>query len=209
MRRNPKITKKQQSEDTANRILFHGTKLFLERGYHGTSIDTITQAAGITKGAFYWHFRSKEELLKKVVEEFDKRFVDGVIDAVIKVNGGAAEKLEKYIRYCAAFAYHNRELVASFTTLSAELLGANPRHEIENYIRRVYKKHRDFLSELIESGKKDSVFKKERDSNLTALVVMAFHDGVLLHWSMNRGKIDGEAYVDTYKNIIKNGLLTS
>lgn len=208
MKRNRKITEKQQLEDTASRILFHGTKLFLERGYHGTSVENITQAAGLTKGAFYWHFRSKEELLKKVVREFERRFVDGMIEAVGKVNGGAAKKLEKYVRYSAAFAYHNRELVVSFTTLSAELLGATPRHQIENDIRRVYKKHRDFLSELIRYGKKEGVFKGEGDSNLAALVVMAFHDGVLLHWSMNRGKIDGEAYVDTYKKIIMNGLLS-
>lgn len=209
MKRSSMITKKQHSEDTANKILFSGMKLFVARGYHGTSVENITQAAGVTKGAFYWHFSSKEELLTRVIKEFEELFVDRVISAVQKVNGGPAEKLDEYIRYCAAFAYNNRELVVSFTTLSAELLGATPRHEVESDIRRVYKKHQDFLSRLIESGKENNVFKKESDSKLVALVIMAFHDGVLLHWSMNRGKIAGEAYVDTYKNIIKNGLLTS
>ena len=209
MKRSSKITKKRQSEDTANKILFSGMKLFVARGYHGASVENITQAAGVTKGAFYYHFSSKEELLKRVIKEFEELFVDRVIRAVQKVNGGPAEKLEEYIRYSAAFAYNNRELVVSFTTLSAELLGATPHHKVESDIRRVYKKHQDFLSRLIESGKENNVFKKEMDSKLAALVVMAFHDGVLLHWSMNRGKIAGEAYVDTYRNVIKNGLLTS
>ena len=209
MKISSRINNRQQSEHTANKILFSGIKLFVERGYHGTSIDGITRAAGVTKGAFYWHFKSKEELLKRVIKEFEKRYVDGLISTVQKVNGGPAEKLDEYIRYSAAFAYNNRELVVSFTTLSAELLGATPHHEVESDIRRVYKKHQDFLSRLIESGKENNVFKKESDSELVALVIMAFHDGVLLHWSMNRGKIAGVAYVDTYKNIIKNGLLTS
>jgi AcrR family transcriptional regulator len=54
----------------------------LEKGYHGTSIDDITKAAGLTKGALYWHFRGKEDLLQKIVEEFEKRFLDGLIQSV-------------------------------------------------------------------------------------------------------------------------------
>ena len=97
----------------------------MEKGYHGTSIDDITQAAGLTKGALYWHFRSKEDLLKRIVEEFERRFLDGLIQAVKDVQGDILDKIEKYFRYNAAFSYYNRELCVSFTTLAAELVGAH------------------------------------------------------------------------------------
>ena len=48
-----------QTGNAEERILNQSMKLFLERGYHGTSIDDITQAAGLTKGALYWHFRRR------------------------------------------------------------------------------------------------------------------------------------------------------
>jgi AcrR family transcriptional regulator len=198
---NPNI----QYQGTKERILDQSMRLFLAKGYHGTSINDITQAAGLTKGALYWHFRSKEDLLKRIMEEYEKKFLDRLINAVGEVKGGVFDKFDKYLRYNAAFAYYNRELGVSFTTLAAELVGAH--HEIETEIRRIYKKYQKFLSGLIVQGKKEKIFRKEIDGNLGALIIIAFHDGVLLQWSMNRDEIDGEAYMNTFKKVMLKGLM--
>jgi len=203
--RNLSTAKTAQAKDTANRILRQAMRIFLEKGYHGTSIDDITRAAGLTKGALYWHFSSKEELLKRIIEEFEKQFLDGLIHAVNSVRGDLLEKMGKFFSYNAAFSYYNRELCVSFTTLAAELVGAH--HGTEPEFRRIYKKYQTFLSNLILQGKREKVFKKEMDEDLAALVIIAFHDGILLRWFMNMDKIDGEAYVNTFKKIMLNGLI--
>jgi len=197
--------KEIQPKDTANRILIQAMRIFLEKGYHGTSIDDITKAAGLTKGALYWHFGSKEDLLKRIVEEFERRFLDGLIQAVKDAQGDILDKMEKFFRYNAAFSYYNRELCVSFTTLAAELVGAH--HGTEPEFKRVYKKYQKFLSNLILQGKKEKIFKKEIDPDLTALIIIAFHDGILIRWFMNRNEIDGEAYVNTFKKIMLEGLM--
>jgi AcrR family transcriptional regulator len=197
--------KNLQSQETANRILAQAMRIFLAKGYHGTSIEDITQAAKLTKGALYWHFRSKEALLKRIVEEYEKRFLDGMIQAVNEVNGSILDKIEKYFRHNAAFAYYNRELCVSFDTLAAELVGAH--HGIESEFRRIYRKYQRFLSHLIVQGKKEKVFRREMDEDLSALVIIAFHVGTLLQWSMNKDEIDGEAYVNTFKKIMLNGMM--
>jgi hypothetical protein len=131
--------------------------------------------------------------------------LDKLIQAVAQVKGGASEKFTKYVRFNATFANFNRELCVSFTTLAAELVGAH--HGIEPEIKRIYQKYQNFLSSLILQAKKEKVFKKEIDPDLAALVIMAFHDGILLQWSMNRDKIDGEAYVKMFKKIMLQGLM--
>jgi AcrR family transcriptional regulator len=198
-------TKALRSKETSYRILTQAMRIFLEKGYHGTSIDDITHAAGVTKGALYWHFKSKEELLQKIVEDFEKRFLNGLIQAVRNVRGNIQDKFEKYFRYNAAFSYYNRELCVSFTTLAAELVGAH--HGTEPQFRRIYKKYQKFLSRLILQGKKEKIFKKEIDPDLGALTIIAFHDGILLRWFMNRNEIDGEAFVNTFKKIMLRGLM--
>src|SRR5471032_2575452 len=45
----------------------HAGRLFRLRGYAGTSIDDIMLAAGLTRGAFYAHFKSKDELFAEVI----------------------------------------------------------------------------------------------------------------------------------------------
>ena len=195
----------EQTGNTEERILKQAMRLFLEKGYHGTSIDDITKAAGLTKGALYWHFGSKEDLLKRIVEEFERRFLDGLIQAVKDAQGDILDKMEKFFRYNAAFSYYNRELCVSFTTLAAELVGAH--HGTEPEFKRVYKKYQKFLSNLILQGKKEKIFKKEIDPDLTALIIIAFHDGILIRWFMNRSEINGEAYVNTFKKIMLEGLM--
>ena len=139
--------------------------------------------------------------------EYEKRFLDGLLNAVGEVKGGVFDKFDKYFGYNAAFAYYNRELCVSFTTLAAELVGAH--HEIETEIRRIYKKYQKFLAGLIVQGKKEKIFKKEIDGDLAAHLIIAFHDGVLLQWSMNRDEIDGQAYMNTFNKIMLKGLMVN
>jgi hypothetical protein len=89
--------------------------------------------------------------------------------------------------------------------LAAELVGAH--HGVEKKFRRIYKKYQKFLSNLIVQGKKEKVFEKEMDEDLTALVIIAFHVGILLQWSMNKDEIDGKAYVNAFKKIMLKGLM--
>ncbi len=52
----------QRSEETRSRILKAAEVCFAQSGYDGTSVAQICQAAGVSKGALYHHFSSKEEL---------------------------------------------------------------------------------------------------------------------------------------------------
>lgn len=52
---------------TRAEILEHAGRLFRLRGYAGTNIDDVMLAAGLTRGAFYAHFRSKEDLFDEAV----------------------------------------------------------------------------------------------------------------------------------------------
>src|SRR5476649_1270119 len=45
----------------------HAARLFRRRGYAGTNIDDIMLAAGLTRGSFYAHFQSKDELFAEVI----------------------------------------------------------------------------------------------------------------------------------------------
>lgn len=56
---------------TRAEILSHAARLFRLRGYAGTNIDDIMLAAGLTRGAFYAHFASKDDLFSEVVRAGD------------------------------------------------------------------------------------------------------------------------------------------
>src|SRR5260370_35825620 len=79
--------KAQQSAVTRRAILDACLKLFARHGFSTTSIDDIASAAGITKGAVYWHFENKEELFQAILEEIRARWVDSVLPPLSKESG--------------------------------------------------------------------------------------------------------------------------
>jgi AcrR family transcriptional regulator len=56
--------------DTRQRILDTALDLFIERGYDKTSLREIAERVGVTKAALYYHFSSKEDLLRTLVQPF-------------------------------------------------------------------------------------------------------------------------------------------
>ena len=55
--------------ETRTKLLDAAAKVFAEKGYDGTSMDDIAGEAGMTKGALYWNFDSKEALFHALLEE--------------------------------------------------------------------------------------------------------------------------------------------
>jgi len=57
-------------EETVQKILETSLKLFVEKGYEQTTVlDIVANLGGLTRGAFYHHFKSKEEVLDAVLKE--------------------------------------------------------------------------------------------------------------------------------------------
>src|SRR5271154_2535221 len=57
-------------ETARNRLLNAALRIIREKGYHATSGDELCVAAGVTKGAFFHHFRSKEDLAVAAAEHW-------------------------------------------------------------------------------------------------------------------------------------------
>lgn len=85
-------------EETVQKILDVSLKLFLEKGYEGTTVlDIVDHLGGLTRGAFYHHFKSKEEVLDALG---DKLFFDNnpfeKVNNDVSLNG--LQKMKKVIK---------------------------------------------------------------------------------------------------------------
>jgi AcrR family transcriptional regulator len=69
------MTRAEQQQRTREEVLAAADRLFVERGFHATSVDQIAQAAGYTKGAVYSNFAAKEDLFFAVYERRMERAV--------------------------------------------------------------------------------------------------------------------------------------
>lgn len=74
----------QPPEKRRDDLMNSAQKLFLEQGIPGTTIEQIALGADLSKGAFYLHFDSKEEIHLALCERFSTRFTERVRKAILK-----------------------------------------------------------------------------------------------------------------------------
>ena len=70
------MTRTKPAEQRRAELLAAGQALFLAKGIAGTSLDDITQRAGVSKGLFYLYFGSKEDLVLALREQFSRDLAD-------------------------------------------------------------------------------------------------------------------------------------
>lgn len=80
--------------DTRKAILNACTTLFFEKGYHGTSIDDICQAAHVNRGSIYYHFKDKENIRYEVMWDI-------IMESLSRVRNACTPVPQKY-EYAAA-----------------------------------------------------------------------------------------------------------
>ena len=64
------MARNKYPEETVKKILDVSHRLFREKGYDHTTIQDITDALGMSKGAVYHHFKSKEDILDKLTDRY-------------------------------------------------------------------------------------------------------------------------------------------
>ena len=59
---------KQEAQETRQHILDVALRIFSQQGVSSTSLGEIAKAAGVTRGAIYWHFKDKSDLFSEIWE---------------------------------------------------------------------------------------------------------------------------------------------
>ena len=87
---------KQEAEQTKNELLDVAFKEFLETGYNESRLEDIAAKAGVTRGALYWHFKNKDDLLDSLISQKDIES-NKIADEIAGSDDEPFEKLKKFV----------------------------------------------------------------------------------------------------------------
>jgi AcrR family transcriptional regulator len=127
--------KEARSEETRRRILVAASKLFARQGYHKTTVSDIAQAIGLTTGAIFHHFASKEALLDAVVKGL-ARGIKVYSDYLSGIENGSLEVVEGVIDIMCAHFHRQPEATICLAALATEFAGSN--HPMEGTLKEIY-----------------------------------------------------------------------
>ena len=138
-----------KGELTRESILEGAYQLFLQQGYHGTSMRQIAEEAGIALGGIYNHFSGKEEIFTAVLEAYHP--IHEIVP-VIQASEGAT--IEEYVRNAAMGMMTALERQPGFLNLIfIEIVEFNSQH-LQDLVDMTFPKVMSIVSPFAESQNK-------------------------------------------------------
>lgn len=166
----------RSATDTRERILKAAGSLYGSYGCEGTTLDDILTASGITKGAFYHYFKSKdglgEALVDKVVSEYQE-LAEGV-DPVATAFDQLESFLGELVRLNQSGQWINCKLMLRMSTESHANHPAT-----EQKIRKFWRWYEGFLKELIERCIANGSLNEKIDAEMQAKLLISTMAGVI------------------------------
>lgn len=177
-----------RSEETKSQIMSTAYILFSQSGYDATSVADICQAAGVSKGAFYYHFPTKQALFLELMDawlaELDRGFERAMRDA-----HSVPEAIEHMAQTAA------RILQSEKTRLAIILEFWRQAHRdpmIWQNASAPYRRYHQYLASLIRQGINDGSL-RNTDSDLTARIFVSLALGLLMQAMFDPQGVDWES----------------
>lgn len=174
----------RKSSRTRRRLLDAAARIFKERGYAGTRLEDIADAAAIRAASVYYHFDSKEELLAEVLDQGIERCFDAVSAAVEALGPEASFRA----RLHAAVGAHLDMLLrhGDYTAANIRSFGQVPESVRTRHwpLREAYG---DYWRSLLESGRRSAELPAELDLSLLRMLLLGALNWAI-EWYDPRGK---------------------
>jgi AcrR family transcriptional regulator len=167
-------TRAAAAEATRTALIDAAIERFAADGL-GASFDAVAAEVGVTKGALYHHFSSKDGLVEAVYKEAIRRHAERVIAASAQGTGRARllALVDASTRLYSSRTPFYRVLV------TLHLSAAMERPALADIARRMQRTQRDFMIDLVRQGQRDGSIRPELDAEAVGLTVNAALEGFL------------------------------
>ena len=161
------MARNKHSEETASLILDVAFRLFIEKGYERTSIqDIIDNLGGLSKGAIYHHFRSKEDILVAVTDRMTEESNKMLVEIRDRTDITGKEKLKAIFKESVL-----RPVQDDIFTVAPDLSN-NPSLFVSIFRETVNLAAPYYIQPIIEQGISDGSIQTDYPAELAELIII-------------------------------------
>ncbi len=196
----------EDAELTKQAILDSAFRLFSRRGYESTSLSDIARFAGVTRGAIYWHFKDKGQILVELCEKvnLDRMKSDALAEAADPREEDPLSKIVLWLKECGDDSSVQFYSSALFSLVDKIMSGACGSDDVRNKLKGMFEKR----EALVCSALRNSVLKKQLPADLNIEfavdVLGSFICGFVEYMRMGKGEHLRRNYDRVVKGIISS-----
>ena len=168
---------------TREEIVRKGAALIHAQGYNATGIKQILDAAGVPKGSFYFHFKSKEDFGLSVIEYF-RKFIQEMGDKYLQDT--SVPPLKRLSSFFAAYhdLFEKMDLCRGcpIGNLMQEMSDHSP--NFREQINEVYSEMQKGIERLLREARADGDIGADIDASKTAQFIINAWEGAIMHMKL-------------------------
>ena len=186
---------------TRRELVDSALHLFEQEGFDRTTLQQIVSGANLTKGAFYHHFKSKEDLLWQIQNEYLDTQIEAA-HAIVEAQSDIVEQLRDLIRLSLSGVSSYRAHVVIFNQERRRLTGerlasvTEKRNELEAVFRGA-----------VEQGIKAGIFRSDMSGRVISFGILGMCAWAF-QWFNSGGKLTIDQVADQFCVLVLDGLLT-
>lgn len=197
----PSGRRRKPAADTSvrGRLVDAATRLFAEKGFESTTVQEVVDAAGVTKGAMYHYFSSKDDVLYEIYHRVLSMQTER-LDHILDGEGALPDRL-----YAAAIDV----VLTSIANLDDTVIFFRSIHMLEPgkqaLVRAERRRYHERFRGAIEEGQRAGLFR----ADIPADLVVNYHFGAVHHlgtWYRRRGKLSGQRVAEHFGTMLLTSL---
>lgn len=190
-----------RSEETRTRILQAALNLFSRLGYETDSVEDICVEAGVSKGAFYHHFPTKQAVFLQLLHDW----LDGLDAQFAQAREGAKNAAQILMQMTAALPGIFRDADRRLPMFLEFWTQASRDQAVWQMTIAPYRRYRDYFAGLMEQGIAEGVFRPV-EPQVAARLIVALAVGMLLQGLLDLQEGDWQAITTETMRIVMDGL---
>ena len=200
-----KASRAEQKARRPNEILEAAFEEFTAKGYAATRVEDVAARLGVTKGTIYLYFPTKDALFEAMFRHTSTPFAD-LLTAIDTLRGTCAERLRALLLLAYEKAANDRKTRQLLRLSIAE--GTRFPEIVDRHYDEFIAPALAAVAALVGEGVKSGEFRKSAAAKMPEVLASSiFHITVWRLMFADRKPIDGMAFMETYIDMVMNGLL--
>ena len=165
----------QNGGDSAQRILDVAERLVQTRGFNGFSYADIAEALDVTKASLHYHFPSKADLGRRLIERYEQTFL-AVLKGIDATAAAPREKLKRYARIYADVLRDNRMCLCGMLASDYATLPKAMKEDVKHF----FDENEQWLVAVLEQGRKSGALEFKGSPLDLARVIVGSLEGAMM-----------------------------
>ncbi len=186
-------------------IAMQAMELFAANGFDRTSVREITEAAGMGKGTFYDYFQDKHDLISEIAELIFSTWFDHFSRTLNKTDP-PLKQLSIVIREGMSAVDAFEKFMMLYIDIWRLSVGSNAYESFHGIFKQFLSDTKKGVATIIERGIKDGSIRKDVDPMTVSASIIAFIDGLCLHYMIYKPDINIDTAVKGFYRILLEGI---